>query len=74
MKNKKIEELKNELQDLADKRFMLDMKDNWNNEDYKREDELFKRIKEIIEELKSYGIATNYEHGYEITYSKKEER
>ena len=64
----RIEELKKELQELADRRFMLDMKDRWTSEDYERNDEMFNRIKEIIEELKQLGIETNYRHGYEIEY------
>lgn len=66
-----IENLKKELEDIAEMRFSLDMKDNWTNEDYDKNDKMFKRIQEIIKELDNNGIIAHYQHGYEITYEEK---
>lgn len=66
-----IENLKKELEDIAEMRFTLDMKDVWTNEDYDKDDRMYKRIKEIIKELDNNGIIAYYQHGYEITYEEK---
>lgn len=70
---KEIEELKKELEDLADKRFILDMKDHWEREDYEWDKCLLRSINAIIEELKGFGIEINYKHGYQIEYKEKKE-
>lgn len=44
-------ELRNELEELERREFYLEMKDNWNANDYKRYDELHERQREIKKEL-----------------------
>jgi len=66
-----IENLKKELEDIAEMRFTLDMKDMWTNEDYDKNNRMFKRIQEIIKELDNNGIIAHYQHGYKITYEEK---
>lgn len=63
-----IEKLKEELEELEEKRFYLDMKDSWNREDYKRDDELLTRRKEIEKELLKYGIKVYSEYSHDINY------
>ena len=63
-----MKELKKELQELADRRFYLDMKSHWEHKDFELDDQLLKRINEIIEEFKQNGIEVNYRNGYEIEY------
>ena len=66
-----IENLKKELENIADMKFTLDMKDTWTNEDYDKNDRMSKRIQEIIKELDNNGIIVHYQHGYKITYEEK---
>lgn len=63
-----MEELKKKLQELADRRFYLDMKSHWDQEDFDLDNELFKKIQNIIKEFETKGIKVNYRHGYPIEY------
>lgn len=65
---KKVEELKNKLESLAERDFYLEMRSNWSNEDFKLSREIAKEIKEVIEELKNEGIIATYKLGYDIEY------
>ena len=49
--NNREMELRNELEELERREFYLEMKDNWNANDYKRYDELHERQREIKKEL-----------------------
>ena len=65
--------LKDQLQDLADKSFNLDMKDHWEPEDYALDTKITNDIKSTIKQLQSLGVDVEYKHGYPIKYKSKEE-
>ena len=50
MTKQKIEK---QIEELEDRKFYLAMKDRWNREDYKRNDDLNKQLRELKEELKN---------------------
>lgn len=50
MTRKQIEE---QIEKLENRKFYLNMKDRWNREDYKRNDDLNKQLRELKEELKN---------------------
>lgn len=68
----KIEELKKELEEIEERRFYLDMKDHWSNEDYTKDDELLKRRKEIEEELKKFNIKVYSNYSHDINYKEEQ--
>ena len=45
------EEMKDKLEDLKAQRFMLAMNDHWSTDDYEKDRELTKQIKELREQL-----------------------
>lgn len=63
-----IEKIKQELNDLAEKDFYLEMIDNWEERHYKLSQKYHKDIKKLIKELEEYGIITEYNLGYEFEY------
>lgn len=63
-----IEKIKQELNDLAEKDFYLEMIDRWEERHYKLSQEYHKGIKKLIKELEEYGIITEYNLGYEFEY------
>ena len=50
MTRKQIEK---QIEKLENRKFYLNMKDRWNREDYKRNDDLNKQLRELKEELKN---------------------
>lgn len=50
MTRKQIEE---QIEKLENRKFYLNMKNRWNREDYKRNDDLNKQLRELKEELKN---------------------
>lgn len=47
-----MDELKQELEKLKEKQFILQMCDHWSSEDYRYSNELHQKIREIEEKLK----------------------
>ena len=47
------QEIEKQIEELEDRKFYLAMKDRWNREDYKRNDDLNKQLKELKKELKN---------------------
>ena len=47
------QEIEKQIEELEDRKFYLAMKDRWNREDYKRNDNLNKQLRELKEELKN---------------------
>ena len=47
-----MEKLKQELEELKEKQFLLQMCDHWSSEDYRYSNELHQKIREIEEKLK----------------------
>ena len=47
------QEVEKQIEELEDRKFYLAMKDRWNREDYKRNDDLNKQLRELKEELKN---------------------
>ena len=47
------QEIEKQIEELEDRKFYLAMKDRWNREDYKRNDDLNKQLRELKEELKN---------------------
>lgn len=47
------QEIEKQIEELEDRKFYLAMKDRWNKEDYKRNDDLNKQLRELKEELKN---------------------
>ena len=47
------QEIEKQIEELEDRKFCLAMKDRWNREDYKRNDDLNKQLRELKEELKN---------------------
>lgn len=45
------QEMENKLEELRERKFMLNMIDHWDNEDYELDSELRKEIKELEEKL-----------------------
>lgn len=60
--------LKATLQELADKDFVLEMKDGWTHDDFKKSDEIHAEIESIINKLKNLGINAHYQLGKDIEY------
>ena len=50
--NKKIEEIKEEIEDIENQLFYLAMKDNWDSSDYEDERELLEKKNKLKEQLK----------------------
>ena len=48
---KTIEELKKELEELKEKKFMLQMCDHWSSDDYKYDRELTEKIRKLEKEI-----------------------
>ena len=63
-----ITKLKEELEELEERRFYLDMKNHWSTEDFQKDSELFKRRKEIEKELLKYGIKVYSKYSHDINY------
>ena len=66
---KSIASLKSLLEQLADKDFYHNMKDNWTREDFEIDDRNNKEIQKVIDQLKEQGVETKYRMGYPIEYS-----
>ena len=47
------QEIEKQIEELEDRKFYLAMKDRWNKEDYKRNDDLNKQLRELKKELKN---------------------
>lgn len=47
------QEIEKQIEELENRKFYLAMKDRWNREDYKRNDDLNKQLRELKEELKN---------------------
>ena len=64
----KIEQLKAELDDLANKDFMLEMIDKWDESHYKLSDKYHSEINKKIKELEKFNITTEYHLGYDFVF------
>ena len=47
------QEIEKQIEELEDRKFYLAMKDRWNREDYKKNDDFNKQLRELKEELKN---------------------
>lgn len=47
------QETEKQIEELENRKFYLNMKDRWSREDYKRNDDLNKQLRELKEELKN---------------------
>ena len=47
------QEIEKQIEELEDRKFYHAMKDRWNKEDYKRNDDLNKQLRELKKELKN---------------------
>ena len=47
------EQINKQIEALEERKFYLNMKDRWNREDYKKNDDLNKQLRELKEELKN---------------------
>ena len=63
-----IEQLKAELNDLANKDFMLEMIDKWDETHYKSSDKYHFEINKKIKELENFNITTEYHLGYDFVF------
>lgn len=65
---RKIEEIKKELEKVAEDDFLLEMKSHWEEKHYKTSDSYHLKIQDLIKELEQQGITTEYRLGYEFEY------
>lgn len=63
-----IEQIKKELEKIAEDDFYLEMNNHWERKHYELSDEYHKKINELIKKLEQYGITTKYRLGYEFEY------
>lgn len=61
----KVEELKKELEQVASRRFYLNMEEHL---DFKLDKEYEEKIDKLVEELKQNKIKVIYKFGYDIEY------
>ena len=68
----KIEQLKKELEEAKNDKFLLGMQSHWEHRDFERDSELSDTIKKLIAELEKKGIKVKYEFGYPLEYEELE--
>ena len=66
-----IDDLKNKLEDLADRNFYPEMKSGWTRDDFRRSDEISAEIAKTIAALDELGIIAIYKLGHDIEYRNK---